>query len=231
MAEFGRYPLNLTWQMQSAQYLRRLESMSSERVLKQAFLADCRLPASVSWHAKPQTLIRDFMVAAPSQDNSETKLFSLTAAQAAYVQQLQHDPSSRSLVYRSVKFGYQCEPYIKHSSNRHLRRILAQFRTGSHWLRVETGRHCQLDREDRTCPICPHHVEKPENIPDRLFDNFDSDSDASDPIEDEQHAVFDCPSYIYVRSLFLDLFAGNVSTVGQFLSQPSCNRVAKFLTS
>ena len=63
--------------------------MSSERILKLAFLADCRLPASVSWHTKLQFLLQDFLVPAPSQDDPESKIFLLTAAQAAKVQQLQ----------------------------------------------------------------------------------------------------------------------------------------------
>lgn len=230
MAEFGRYPLKLAWQSQATRYLERLEAMPTDRVLKHAFIADCRLPASVSWHAKLTTQLHDFLVPAPSQDNPEHRTFSLTAAQAAYTQQLHDDPSSKTLVYKDLKVGYSCEPYIQHSSNRHLRRILAQFRTGSHWLKIETGRHSQLRQEDRTCPVCPFHVEKPEGVPDSHFDSYDSDPEASDPIEDEHHAIFECSSYNYVRGLFPDLFPENVLSVGQFLNQPNCNRVAKFLT-
>ena len=230
MAEFGRYPLKLSWHLQASQYLRRLEAMSPDRVLKQAFLADCRLPASVSWHAKLKTLVHDFLVPTPSEDDSESSIFSLSAAQAAFIQQLQDDTSSRATVYNSIKTGYHCEPYIQHSTNRHLRRIIAQFRTGSHWLRIESGRHCQLARENRTCTVCPHHVVKPVDVPDSLFDSFDSASESGDPVEDEHHAIFDCAGYTYARSLFPDLFAENVSSVGQFLNQPNCNRVAKFLT-
>ena len=101
-----------------------------------------------------------------------------------------------------------------------------------YWLRIETGRHCHLDRRDRTCTVCPHHVDKPEEVPEHLFDSFETASEAAagDPIEDEHHAIFDCASYSYARSLFPDLFCGGVSSVGYFLSQQNCNRVAKFLT-
>ena len=44
------------------------------------------------------------------------------------------------------------------SGNRHLRRIIAQFCTGSHWLNIETGRHKNLERTDRTCPMCSHRI-------------------------------------------------------------------------
>ena len=70
-----------------------------------------------------------------------------------------------------------------------------------------------------------------QNLPAEQFDSFDSDEEAPDPIEDEHHVVFTCPSYAYVRSLFPDLFSSEISSVGQFLNQLDCNRVAKFLTS
>ena len=44
LAEFGRYPLKIAWQAQAAEYLSRLESMDDNRTLKQAFVADRRLP-------------------------------------------------------------------------------------------------------------------------------------------------------------------------------------------
>ena len=52
LSEFGRYPMHLTWQSQAAKYLGRLESMSQDRVLKQAFIAYCRLPDKLSWCAR-----------------------------------------------------------------------------------------------------------------------------------------------------------------------------------
>ncbi len=48
--------------------------------------------------------------------------------------------------------------------------------------------------------------------------------------EHEHLVIFACSGYVYARQLFLDLFSELSSTVGQFLSQPNPNRVAKFLT-
>ena len=42
--------------------------------------------------------------------------------------------------------------------------------------------------------------------------------------------IFVCSGYSSTRALFPDLFGTDVSTVGQFLCQPNCNRAAKFLT-
>ena len=78
--------------------------------------------------------------------------------------------------------------------------------------------------------MCPFHVEKPEGtegIPAELFNDFESKSEArrwlhlgGDPGEDEHHAIFDCASYSYARSLFPDLFCGGVSKCGA-LFQPA----------
>ncbi len=68
------------------------------------------------------------------------------------------------------------------------------------------------------------------NVPTNCFDAFDSDEDAPDPIEDEHHAIFECSAYATTRQMFSDLFPSHVSTVSQFLNQPDCNRLAKFLT-
>ena len=62
------------------------------------------------------------------------------------------------------------------------------------------------------------------------FDSFDSDEESTDPIEDEHLVVFDCPNYTYARQLFPDIFRSDFVTVSQFLNQPDCNRVARFLT-
>ena len=35
---------------------------------------------------------------------------------------------------------------------------------------------------------------------------------------------------MYAREQFQDLFPSHITTVSQFLNQPQCNRLAKFLT-
>ena len=161
LAEFGRYPLHITWQSQAAKYLQRFESLATDRILKHAFIADSKLPKKLSWQANLAGQLHDFLVAAPSEDNPQRQIFSTRSACSAHAAQLQSDPSSKTGVYNEIKMGYDCEPYIHDCCNRHLRRILAQFRTGSHWLNVETGRHQGIARESRTCPMCNHRVVNP----------------------------------------------------------------------
>ncbi len=47
---------------------------------------------------------------------------------------------------------------------------------------------------------------------------------------DEHHVIFACSGHLYARKLFQDLVSESTSTVGQFLSQPNPNCVAKLLT-
>ena len=53
----------------------------------------------------------------------------------------------------------------------HRRRVLCQFRVGSHWLRVQLGRFERLPHESRHC------------------------MHESNDVDDEMHIIFDCPHY------------------------------------
>ena len=231
LAEFGRYPLQLSWQALAEKYLNRMEKMESNRMLKQAFIADCSLPARLSWTSllAQHGQLHGHPVSPSTDAATQRPMFSLSVARSHHVEQLSQQTSSKASMYRSIKIGYACEPYIQQTSNRHLRRILAQFRTGSHWLNIETGRHRKQDRKDRTCPMCTHRIINP-GLPPEEFDAFDSDEECSDPIEDEHHAIFDCSAYADAREQYRDLFQIHITTVGDFLNQPQCNRLAKFLT-
>ena len=78
--------------------------------------------------------------------------------------------------------------------------------------------------------MCPEKITNP-GIPAQYFDAFDSYEEGCEAIEDEHQMIFDCPGYTSARLQFQDLFSSNISTVGQFLNQPDCARVAKFLIS
>jgi hypothetical protein len=61
--------------------------------------------------------------------------------------------------------------YLSMVKNRHLRNTLMRFRSGIHWLHICQGRYSKTPRDMRCCPNC------------------------TGVIEDEQHALFDCPVY------------------------------------
>ena len=125
-------------------------------MLKQAFIADCSLPDRLSWRFLLEVWLENHLVPSPTEDHLQHKTFTLQSAQRQHVQQLDLQTSCKTEIYRSIKLGCGCEPYLQQTSNRQLRRIIAQFRTGCHWLQVETGRHKKLEKTDRTCPMCSH---------------------------------------------------------------------------
>ncbi len=199
------------------------------------FEGNCAAASTSAWLAsldrsrqsKLATQLRPFLVTTPTEEHPERQSYSLHAACSAHVTQLQFDTYSKTEVYRDIKVGYSCEPYIQNCSNKDLRRTIAQFATGSHWQNTENGRHQGIARQDRTCQMCNHRVSSP-GLSAAQLDSFDSDEDADDPIEDEHHVIFACSGYVYARQLFQDLVSDSASTIGQFLSQPNPNRLAKF---
>ena len=61
--------------------------------------------------------------------------------------------------YFSLKHHFIVEPYISQVQKGHLCRTLATFRTGSHWLRVQTGQNDADDFSCRTYDCCEHDVD------------------------------------------------------------------------
>ena len=154
LAELSRCPLQLSWQALAGKCMDRKESMDADRLLKQAFDADCRLAATKSWQSCYEDQLHNHLVSSPTEDMPHRRQFSLPSAQCQHIQQLGQQTSSKGKTYSHIKKGHASEPYIQQSNNKHLRKIIAQFRTGSHWLHIETGRHKKLEKEARTCPMC-----------------------------------------------------------------------------
>ena len=172
-SDVRQVPLQLSWHAMTDKYLERLEKMDADRMLKQAFIADSSLPARLSWRSLLEAQLENNLVPSPTEDDSQHKTCSLQSAQRQHMEQLDVQTSSKTALYRSIKLSYGCEPYIQQTSNRHLRRIIAQFRTGSHWLNIETGRHKKLERKDRICPMCSHRIINP-NLAPEYFDSFEN---------------------------------------------------------
>ena len=103
LSEFGRYPMHLTWQSQAAKYLGRLESLSQDRILKQAFIADCRLPDKLSWRATLGEKLHGFLVSTPLDTDHLCQTYSLQSATSAHTAQIRTDDSSKTSTYRLIK--------------------------------------------------------------------------------------------------------------------------------
>jgi exonuclease III len=80
--------------------------------------------------------------------------------------------------YQKFKTSLTQEPYLNILRNRTTRKKLAQLRTSSHKLHIETGRYNKTDLANRTCMIC-----------------------CKNDIEDEEHFLIHCQAYTNNREL------------------------------
>ena len=101
LAEFGRYPLQLSWQALAGKYLTRLETMGTDMLLKHAFIADRRLKSEVSWCLRLEDQLKGHLIPSPTEEQSQ-RPFSLASAQSQHIEQLSLEPSSKGKTYRHI---------------------------------------------------------------------------------------------------------------------------------
>lgn len=223
LAELGRWPLHLHWLQQLARFWNRLLSMDDQpdRLLRWAFEDNLSLmreggdlaSGSPCWCRK----WFDHLQAAPTDTGTLVWLTPLREgelverATQAYIHQAMQ--AAKFCYYITHIRGAQPlgtpAPHLGTVTNYHHRVALSRFRTSCHDLRIERERHLpqeqQAPRHKRTCLMC-----------------------ASDAVEDESHAVFDCPLYEDLRWDFADLFTPHLpQSVSSFLSH-NLNRLAHF---
>ena len=87
--------------------------------------------------------------------------------------------TSKLRTYSLFKSDIGLEPYLLDIKNFEMRSKITKFRLSNHNLRIETGRHEKIDREERFCPFCPQKV------------------------EDEKHFLLVCPIYCHLRQIHL----------------------------
>ena len=91
------------------------------------------------------------------------------------------NPESKLRTYSLFKTRVGCEEYLHIIKNTALRKSFTKFRLSNHLLNIEKGRHTtpKTPKKARFCPFC-HKT-----------------------IEDEEHFLIDCPTYIHPRNKML----------------------------
>ena len=221
LAEMGRFSLSVKWAKLTARFWTRLVGMDDDRLLKQAFLLSLDLAGRVQaslpaahrpWAAQVVDLFQSLGMTINTElppEVSDTEV--MEAMQARQLDAMAACGKSKVQDYIAhIRGGVSLETYVPAAylaavpaRPRMVR--LAQLRTGSHWLRVETGRWQRLERAQRVCPHC-----------------------AGAAVEDEAHMVFDCPQYAGVRQEFVGLFGSGGRSLAHFLAQPPA-QVAAFI--
>ena len=199
LAEAGRYPLRVFAARMLLKYWNRLVRMEDDRLVKRAFAVSAALAASTtcrsrhkSWAGQAAAVLGSLGLpcdlAAPAVVDVDRGISTL---QSAYLSSVTDSESSKVQQYLRMREGvvpetYCMTPYLQIVGGWRQRRRLAQLRTGSHWLAVESGRRqgAALPRHQRVCQRCH-----------------------SGEVDDEAHMVFRCSALSVQRREHARLFA------------------------
>ena len=107
-------------------------------------------------------------------------------------------------LYSLFKESREEEFYLSLAIPKRLRFALARFRTGSHSLEIEVGRHKNINIEDRLCKFCG------------LSDN-------AIVIEDEYHVLFHCSAYNDIRNMYIGREITSVPNIHSFVTMMKNN--------
>ena len=203
----GRCPLIQTISKQAADYFQRLNAMSQDNIeslARHSFEEQKKL--KLPWYENMVTLFNQ-------QSLSKTNTDGVPTANGRAVKETLKDhfqtawsnalaDSSKLEFYRQVKHELAFECYLD-IRNREVRKSLAQLRSSSHRLNIETARYLNyntngasktktsLSKEwSRSCKLCcTSEVELLQQLP------F-----SEEPIiEDERHVLVSCPAYHHLR--------------------------------
>jgi hypothetical protein len=206
LGEAGRFPVAHTAVELLCRFWNRLVAMPDTRLTKQAFLENVSLvgrPGAVAnacWAAQVASFLH-FM--SPIVDGVPQHI---DPDAASAVLQRSHFESVNGSDGRKVRewldirggpvhFGaYEPAVYLQAVASRTNRVRLAQLRSGSHWLGVETGRWARLPREQRCCKRCDEAE-----------------------IDDASHMIWGCPALIDQRLQHMGLFSDCEATVEAFM--------------
>jgi hypothetical protein len=120
--------------------------------------------------------------------------------------------SSRLETFALFKHKFQQEKYLEIISENKYRIALTRFRISSHDLLIETGRHTNIDRQNRICKNCNMNM-----------------------IESEYHFLLVCPKYRDLRKKYIKPYYQSWPNIQKFInllssySKCTLNNLAKYI--
>ena len=211
LAETGRYPLVVTAAKQLCTFWNRLVRMEEGRLVKLAFMQSAALGSCTransthkSWAGQVATFFH--LLGLPCDLSAPC-----TVDVAAVVEQLQCEylqsvrDSTATKMQQYLRMGvaldrdtYSRAAYLQAVGGWRQRKHLAQLRTGSHWLAVDTRRFGPraVIRQERLCERCGAHA-----------------------VDDEEHMLFDCAALEQQRRQHPSLFVRNEMPLADFMGQ------------
>lgn len=208
LGETGRQPVAHVAVELLCRFWNRLVAMPDSRLTKQAFLENVSMAgrggaaATACWAAQVASFLH-FM--SPIVDGVAQHMDPAVASavlQRRFFAEVNGDNGVKVRQWMSIRGGavafgtYEPAPFLQAVASKTNRVRLAQFRSGSHWLRVETGRWGGLRREQRLCQRC-----------------------GCGTVDDEGHMLWGCDALIDQRLQHIELFGGGEDTVAAFMQQ------------
>ena len=219
LAEVGRYPLQVVAAKMLLNYWNRLVGMDDGRLVKQAFTVSAALApltASNSTHKSWAGQVASFLGALglpcdlADPQPVDTKL-AVAQLQSAYLASVTDSSSSKVQQYLRMRAppspeDYEMAAYLTAVGGWKQRKRLAQLRTGSHWLAVETGRSGPgaVPRSERFCQRCH-----------------------SGEVDDEEHMILRCTAHTAQRMQHASIFTPWPDSLRSFMARDP-TQVASF---
>ena len=193
--EFGRTPISFKLKEKAIKYFLRLQNLPLDSIIKKAFYTSMHLHdlGFNTWFTRIEKIMKEcnleFLINLQNPPKLTPALkYTIKKAltnkyKSEWAEQMSQG-GSKITTYALFKLNLAYESYINLHQSKY-RTAIARFRTGSHNLEVERGRHARpiIPKENRTCRQCPNINNK---------------------IEDEIHHLIDCPAFSTLRKPLLD---------------------------
>ena len=211
LAEVGRYPLQVFAAQMLLRYWNRLVGMDADRLTKRAFVVSAALAGRTArrsrhmpWAGQAAAAIESLGLpcdlTAPSRVDVKEAAAGL---QSAYLASVADSSSTKVQQYLRMRDDvvpetYSMATYLRAVGGWRQRKRLAQLRTGSHWLAVESGRSgpARVPRDQRNCQRC-----------------------SSGEIVDEGHMIFRCSALSAQRQRHAQLFSPWPDSMRSFMGR------------
>lgn len=163
-AETGRFPLLIRQKMSTINYWARICCLLEYDILHKCLTIQNNMHSKGvnCWFSKVVNIMKscdtlNWEVEDPQTVVSKLKIHLYTNEQTRILDAIQNTASQPKLrTYKLFKSNYCIEPYLTLNLPNKLYKSIARFRTSSHNLRIETGRHesPKLPLEERICNKC-----------------------------------------------------------------------------
>ena len=150
--ETGRFPLNVRLQVNLLKYWIRLETLPDNNILFKCLKVQKTLSnmGPNNWFFKIKKIFHENDFTLPQIQDDRQLYKTLNDMYIKIYEQAQKDIMSsinnsdlqpKLRTYKLFKLDFRLEPYLTMNFEKHIYSSIAKFRTSSHHLRIETGRH------------------------------------------------------------------------------------------